>query len=404
MSKDYDSINEPGGRECCGCGICILVCPEGCIELTLNNDGYYIASADTTKCINCGMCSDICYKYIDSLIDNFSVAMEIYGAYHKEYDVRYPSSSGGVATAICTTAINQGYKIIGAHLDLRDKYLKHIIIDNPNDLYLIRGSKYIPSYTVDAFAKLKEGGKYLVIGTPCQIGGLRRILPSLPNPEDVILIDFRCAGHPGYNLFLKYLDYLSSLNPSGIKTLNMRDKKTSWRLWGARAEFNDGTEYYKNKFRDLFCIAFRTGQAIHNTCLSCNIYKNQSSADLRMEDAWFFDVKPGDEAFQQGLSQVTIYSDKGAWLFEQASKDLSFKTVEIDLLQRGWVKAVNDGVLMELLRHERDLPAIIRQYKKTWGIRRTMEWRFAEFKSSVFGHKLLALIPRSVKKIIKLFT
>ena len=45
---------------CAGCGACVLVCPVNAIKYSLSDDGFYKASIDIAKCINCGKCTKVC--------------------------------------------------------------------------------------------------------------------------------------------------------------------------------------------------------------------------------------------------------------------------------------------------------------------------------------------------------
>lgn len=42
------------------CGMCIEVCLVGAIEMIPFKGGYGSAKIDAEKCIDCGMCKDIC--------------------------------------------------------------------------------------------------------------------------------------------------------------------------------------------------------------------------------------------------------------------------------------------------------------------------------------------------------
>ena len=379
MIEPDRSIERAGSHECCGCGVCVLVCPTDCISLRLDEDGYYKAIVDRDDCTECGLCQEVCYKYVSEWTEPWPSALRILTGYHRDLGIRYPSSSGGVGTAVAEGALGMGYKIIGAELDYEKMRLAHVVIDRPEDLARIRGSKYLPSYTVDALRTLKNGGKYLVIGTPCQIGCLRRAIPHLPEAEGIILVDFRCFGHPGYNLLDKYVDFLHTINRSGVRHVNMRDKNIDWKMWGVRVEFNDGTEYYQDKFTDPFAFCFRTGQAVHHVCLDCDIYKNQTWADIRLEDAWSFPPDPNDEGYKNGLSHVTLYTPKGQEFFDRLEARLQCTDVQIDMPTRHYNKFDNDGYLLGLLRQDKDLCTAISLLKKRWGPRKRFNWQWQRF-------------------------
>lgn len=48
---------------CCGCEVCSLVCPLGCIEMSEEEDGFLYPRIDNEKCIECGKCRGHCPVY-----------------------------------------------------------------------------------------------------------------------------------------------------------------------------------------------------------------------------------------------------------------------------------------------------------------------------------------------------
>lgn len=49
-------------QRCKGCGLCIDVCPNGCITVAevTNDNGYLPAKVDCEHCSGCGLCGTIC--------------------------------------------------------------------------------------------------------------------------------------------------------------------------------------------------------------------------------------------------------------------------------------------------------------------------------------------------------
>jgi 2-oxoglutarate ferredoxin oxidoreductase subunit delta len=49
-------------ERCKGCGLCISVCPKGCIVISKNSNtkGYFPAVTSNDDCSGCAMCAIIC--------------------------------------------------------------------------------------------------------------------------------------------------------------------------------------------------------------------------------------------------------------------------------------------------------------------------------------------------------
>ncbi len=361
------NISSIGDEKCCGCGGCITACPQNAISLDRDLDGYYIAHVKEDICTHCGICVKCCVKYID-LKSMPSGPIQMFGGKNKDIEIQKSSSSGGIASALAKAAINNGYIVYGAYFDVDRMLLKHIGIDCVEDLALIRGSKYLQSYTVDAFKELREVSKAVYIGTPCQIYALRKLFPQ----SDIILIDFRCAGTPGYKLINKYMDYLNRYNDSGVKSVNFRAKDTSWHIWGVKAVFKDGTVYFADKHHDIFGKIFsRYHDAVHDVCKQCP-FMNKSYSDIRVEDAWHLMNYVNNKDYKNGFSQVSVFTERGMELMDKASSDLILRSVPNTFEEHTHMVRKTPGKLYYMLRddnkpiedtvkiYEREMPAIER--------------------------------------------
>lgn len=53
-------------ERCKGCGLCVAVCPNGCIEISTksNKNGFFPAQALNTDCTGCTVCAIICPEAI----------------------------------------------------------------------------------------------------------------------------------------------------------------------------------------------------------------------------------------------------------------------------------------------------------------------------------------------------
>lgn len=368
------NINSQGNRPCCGCTVCPTACPQNCIELGLDADGYYTAKADEAACIQCGKCVAVCYKF-QSFAEGPTSVLQCFVGFNKDDAVRLPSSSGGIGSALAETAIELGYCVVGAEQDLNARQVRHVIIDAKEDIPRIRGSKYLPSYTPDAFSALRERDKALIIATPCQISALRKVYA---HKKDFIYVDLKCFGPMGYNILPKYLDFLSSINPSGVKSLNFRDKSVSWKAWGPRVEFMDGGSYQRPALKDPMGTIFSSYLAVHQVCLSCDHFKNASDADIRLEDAWHKMEFVTKEGWKKGLSQITVYTENGREFFSKVRHRLAATAVTPS--RRAPKRRQEPSELLRLLRDkDKDLLTILKEYKRTLPLKKRLMHEAAYF-------------------------
>lgn len=138
-------------HDCYGCGVCATVCGQKIIEIRLNSDGFYEPHiSDISKCTDCGLCMDICAYSHDELCVSL-VPVRSYAAWSKESAVRRKCSSGGVGFEIGRTLLEQGYKVCGVRYNVDLNRAEHYIATTVEELIPSIGSKYIQSYTADAF-------------------------------------------------------------------------------------------------------------------------------------------------------------------------------------------------------------------------------------------------------------
>ena len=53
-------------ERCKGCGLCVAVCPKGCIVISRqsNKSGYFPAEASNAECTGCALCAIICPEVV----------------------------------------------------------------------------------------------------------------------------------------------------------------------------------------------------------------------------------------------------------------------------------------------------------------------------------------------------
>ena len=280
---------------CCGCGSCRSVCPADVIEIKMNKEGFYEASIDNEKCISCGKCIKVC-PYASNGFNNHITQGTIYSFKSKSPDVLLKSSNGGAAYHISQLMQQNGYSVVGCTYDVSQKKARHIIVD-PNDhdgLRRLQGSKYMQSEFAPAADQVyrDKDKKYLIIGTPCQIAGVRNLLKDRSN---VIYVDLICHGVPTYHLFEKYKDFQ---NRKGRIVCQVKDR------------------YY---------LSLEQGFCYSHSCYECP-WRDRSAADLRLADCWS-EKKKTDKDFGNIVVAIT---ETGKKIIKQIQND---KCLRITLQQ-----------------------------------------------------------------------
>ena len=176
--NEEKTIKKLDRKDCCGCSACAQKCPAKAIVMKEDKEGFSYPNIDKNKCINCGLCIKVCPQltYQEKKKENFPIA---YACYNHDDNELLKSSSGGFFSAIADYVLESKGIIIGAAFD-KNLILKHIAINDKEDLYKLRGSKYIQSNINEMYKRaeeeLKNNKTVLFTGTPCQIAGLKAYL------------------------------------------------------------------------------------------------------------------------------------------------------------------------------------------------------------------------------------
>ena len=88
-------------KDCCGCNACGDICPKGSITFKTDIEGFWYPDVNMETCIDCHLCEKVCpIINIDKLKKNDFDQPRCYAAIHKNYEVRFDSTSGGLFSAL----------------------------------------------------------------------------------------------------------------------------------------------------------------------------------------------------------------------------------------------------------------------------------------------------------------
>ena len=106
-------------------------------------------------------------------------------------------------------------------------YFSYYIATTTSEAIESIGSKYIQSYTADAFKAINRKEKYIVTGTPCQIDSFRRYIRKFHVEENFVLLDFFCHCVPSMLAWNKYTKMVEK-QTGKITYASWRNKLTGW--------------------------------------------------------------------------------------------------------------------------------------------------------------------------------
>ena len=196
--------------KCSGCTACVAVCPQKCIQMHPDEEGFLYPHVDLEKCIKCNRCKDVCPVKRPCIPESWQ--RKTYVACSKNVKNRIESTSGGMFYPIQEWVLeNNGFVFAASFSD--EFRVEHKMYSNTdaNDTCIskFRGSKYVQSFLGDCFVRIRDilcrGGLVCFIGTPCQINGLKSYLGE--TKHNLITVDVVCHGVASPKLWGKYLEY-----------------------------------------------------------------------------------------------------------------------------------------------------------------------------------------------------
>jgi coenzyme F420 hydrogenase subunit beta len=304
---------------CTRCGTCVAACPKGIIKVSEDNFPY-IDNQDL--CTDCDVCRNVCpgievdFEEIckgifrQTLYDPYvGYYKNIYVGYAIDENIRKNASSGGIVTSLLISALEQGLidAAIVVKMNQDQPLLPEVVVaDTVEKIKESMQSKYQP---VPLNAILRKAEKYerlAVVGTPCQIQGLRKYEEL--NSELKKAIKYHIGLFCGFNMERDATLFLLrklNIDVQEIKSIEYRGK--GWPGGFAVTLINGSVRYVTKEEYSLLNLLF-----LPKIGLYCIDYTNEL-ADISIGDAWFME-KEGE----MGWSLVLTRTENGEALMNQA--------------------------------------------------------------------------------------
>jgi len=391
-------INVVDKSNCSGCKACFNICPNNCIEMLTDEEGFWYPKVDD-KCIQCGLCVKVCPEINIYHKDKSYERPICHAAWNKNENIRAGSSSGGVFTSIAQWILLNGGVVFGAGYDKELKVV-HKEVCELEGLKDLRGSKYVQSDINNTFEKAKQhlemGRKVLFTGTPCQIAGLYSFLQK--EYEKLYTADIVCHGVPSPMVFKKYKQNMELKYNSNIKSIAFRDKKTGWKKYSVSMHFNNKEEYSTPFAKDVFMLGFLRNYYLRPSCYKCSYAKIPRVSDITLGDYWGISSKYPELDDNKGTSLLLVNSSKGKELLRACVYDIFTSVCDLDHAVQGNPSIVSSVKVPKLREkffndlNSLDFDYVIKKYmsEPTW-----LDTKI------VFGKRVFRYIKRRIKELLK---
>ena len=306
-------------RACTSCQMCAAVCNHNAIEIHLNRDGFYRPFVNADKCNDCGLCMKVCYRFdkdIRITTEERLSAMEVHSAQAKEQTLLPKVTSGGVADVLAKQLIREGYTCIGVIYNDDKHRAEDVLATTVEETNAFRGSKYIQTYSMDAFKKLVKNArttKFAVFGLPCHIYAVHQFLTVYKLRENCVLIDLLCHGCPSMHCWTKYEKNIKQkVSQKKFDEVQFRSKVRDWGNFYVVVVVEGVKVFISNPKHDEFYSLFFSDHVLNDACSDCLLRSTMEYTDIRLGDFW------GKQYLsdRKGTSAVAVATKRGSELFK----------------------------------------------------------------------------------------
>ena len=342
-------------NKCSGCSACKNICPQKCIEMKENEEGFLYPVINEEKCIHCNLCQRTC-PVLNKTINSSDKPKTVI-AKNKNINERLKSSSGGIFVLLAKYFLNNNGVVYGALL--KNNKLKHVRVDNINSLDPLLESKYLQSDISNIYLSIKkdidDNKLVLFVGTACQIAGIKAYLKK--DYDNFYTCDLVCHGIPSPKVFEDYCKYLEQEYNSKIKEYHFRNKDISWRFYQTKVIFENNKVYKKYYPNDLYMKGFLQSIFLRKNCYDCVFKEEKHISDITLGDYWgnFKYYKKFND--KKGTSVLFLNSNKG--------EDLIKKINDIELKEITYEEAIyNNSMLTKSTKYNNKRDSFFKDYNK----------------------------------------
>lgn len=319
-------------KQCCGCTACESICKKKCISMVSDAEGFVYPEIDKDECIKCHACEKVCPVIKSKDMLHTEEVLATYVGYVVNEQIRADSSSGGVFSLIADYILEHKGVVVGAAYD-EHFAVQHIVIENKNDLFRLRGSKYSQSELTGIYPEvqnyLKSGRLVLFSGTACQVSGLKNYLKI--EYSKLITVDILCHGVPSPAVWARYIKELEA-SKGILSSVNLRSKNTGWYAYSSKYDFQSGESIENIHFVDPYMKLFLGDICLRPSCHDCQFKSMDRNSDITLGDSWGIDRLLPEFADDKGTSVIVIHSENGQSVFEEICGKMVYEVADLDVV------------------------------------------------------------------------
>lgn len=320
---------------CLSCELCRAVCPANAITMEYKF-GQFLPKVNEKNCSKCGYCLELCpgidldpLNLINEKDPNdliMGTCLECCTAHSNNYVIRKNSASGGLVTNLVSELIrNKDFDAVFI-VDFNKFGGEPVRLKAANDIDEILKSgksKYIPVsiYNVIKTLQKDDEKRYIIVGTPCQIYGIKKFIKKFKfRKENLLFLGLFCDKTMNFNIIRYFEDKYKKQNENLTK-LEFRTKDKDGWPGHPKLFFDSGRKLIVDRCRRTEIKKFFQ----LNRCLFCFDKLN------RFADISFGDCYVNGKGSFYGKSSVIIRTSRGEKFFLKYS---NLFTIEKESLKK----------------------------------------------------------------------
>ena len=263
--------------------------------------------------------------------------------------------------------------------------VKHIRVDDIDELKKLYTSKYVQSDMGDSFKQVKHdlntAKDVLFAGTLCQVAGLKSYLSKEYN--NLITVDFICHGVPSPAVWRSYIKEKAVNLNSKIIDISFRNKKDGWKNYYFRIKTEDENITYEKASDNIYMQGFLKDLYLRPSCYDCKFKTLNRASDITLADFWGVEKMLPEMETAKGVSLCWASREKGKNILIEVLKQTVYKKVDLNEAVKynsAAVKSVSihknrDKFFKAFKQQQNSVTKLIEKYYDTKSFRKILSYK-----------------------------